>query len=112
MSLDRIVTFQRLKWCSFAHSTIYLGLLICWIGGIEGPKLYFGWAHGIGWIIMCVLTVLALYAGTISMRIGAAVAIIGAVGPFVGSYEFIRAERRGTKHADGPGRYSQVSDGS
>ena len=90
MSLDRIITFQRLKWCSFAHSTIYLCLLVCWIGGIEGPKLLFGWGHGIGWIIMCVLTVLALYAGTISMRIGVAVAIIGAVGPFVGSYEFIR----------------------
>jgi hypothetical protein len=112
MRLDRIVTCQRLKWCSFAHSTIYLCLLVCWIGGIEGPKLFFGWAHGIGWIIMCILAVLALYARTISMRIGVAVAIIGAVGPFVGSYEFIREERRRNRCADGASRYSQVSDGS
>ena len=112
MSLRDIVTFKRLMWCSFAHSLVYLCLLVCWIGSIEGPKLFFGWAHGIGWIIMCVLTVLALYAGTITMRIGVGVAIIGAVGPFVGSYEFIREKRRRSRRADGAGRYSQVSDGS
>jgi hypothetical protein len=106
------LTFERLKWCSFAHSTIYLCLLVCWIGGLDGPKYVFGWAHGIGWIIMCVLTILALHARTISMRIGVAVAIIGAIGPFVGSYEFIREERRRARRADTPARYSQFSDGS
>ena len=108
----RWLTFERLKWCSFLHSTIYLCLLVCWIGHIEGPKLFFGWAHGIGWIIMCVLAVLALHARTISLRIGVAVAIIGAIGPFVGSYEFVREERRRSRRADGSGRYSQASDGS
>lgn len=112
MTVTRILTFQRLKWCSFAHSTIYLCLLVSWVAGLEGPKLVFGWAHGIGWIIMCVLTVLALHARIINIRIGVAVAIIGAIGPFVGSYEFIREERRRSRRADGVGRYSQASDGS
>ena len=113
MSSANWLTFERLKWASFAHSTIYLCLLVCWIGGIDGPKTVFGWAHGIGWIIMCVLTVIALHARVISMRIGVAVAVIGAIGPFVGSYEFVREERRrSARRADGTARYSQASDGS
>ncbi len=112
MNSSRWLTFQRLKWCSFTHSTIYLALLVCWIAGIEGPKLYLGWAHGIGWIIMCVLAVLALHARTINVRIAVAVAVVGAIGPFVGSYEFIREERRGSRRIDTGARYSQVSDGS
>ena len=112
MSLARLITFERLKWCSFAHSTLYFGLLVCWIGGIAGPKAFFGWGHGVGWIIMCVLTLLALYAGNISMRIGVAVAIVGAIGPFVGSYEFLREERRRHRTAGGAVGYRQASDGS
>jgi hypothetical protein len=33
-------------------------------------------------------------ARVIPLRLGVAVAVIGAVGPFVGSYEFVREERR------------------
>jgi hypothetical protein len=36
----------------------------------------------------------------IPLRLGVAVAVIGAVGPFVGSYEFVREERR--RRALGP----------
>jgi len=35
-----------------------------------------------------------LEPGVIPLRLGIAVAVIGAVGPFVGSYEFVREERR------------------
>jgi hypothetical protein len=30
----------------------------------------------------------------IPLRLGVAVAVIGAIGPFVGSYEFVREDRR------------------
>ena len=43
---------------------------------------------------MCVLTLAAVRARVIPLRLGIAVAVIGAVGPFVGSYEFVREERR------------------
>ena len=41
-----------------------------------------------------VLTLAAVPARVIPLRLGVAVAVIGAVGPFVGSYEFVREERR------------------
>ena len=43
---------------------------------------------------MYILTLTTVRARVIPIRLGIAVAVIGAVGPFVGSYEFVREERR------------------
>jgi hypothetical protein len=50
-------------------------------------------AHGVGWIFMCVVCIEALRARVIGLQLAVAVAVIGAVGPFVGSYEFVRETR-------------------
>ena len=92
-------SFRTLKHLSFTHSAIYAVLLFAWIvPGLHTLEFIFGMAHGLGWIAMCVLTLAAVRARVIPLRLGAAVAIIGAIGPFVGSYEFVREEhRRGRK---------------
>ena len=96
-----MLTFQRLKWASFTHSTIYLLLLVAWlVPGLHPEEFVLGTAHGVGWIVMCVLSLTALRLRIISMRLAVAVAVIGAIGPFVGSYEFVREERR--RAASGP----------
>jgi hypothetical protein len=88
-------SFTTLKRLSFAHSTAYACLLTAWaIPGLHVLEMLFGFAHGIGWILMCVLCIEALRARVISLQLAVAVAVIGAVGPFVGSYEFIRESRR------------------
>jgi hypothetical protein len=90
-----MLTFTRLKWASFAHSTVYTLLLICWaVPGLATGEFVFGMAHGLGWFAMCGLSLAALRARIIPMRLAVAVAVIGAVGPFVGSYEFVRESRR------------------
>jgi hypothetical protein len=89
------MTFTRLKWASFAHSTVYAVLLIVWlVPGLHALEFVFGMAHGLGWIAMCLASLVALRRGIIPLRLAVAVAIIGAVGPFVGSYEFVREQRR------------------
>src|SRR3954469_2887562 len=89
------LSFDTLKRLSFTHSAIYLTLLVVWIvPGLHRLEFVFGMAHGLGWIAMCVLTLAAVRARVIPLRLGIAVAVIGAVGPFVGSYEFVREERR------------------
>ncbi len=90
-----VLTFARLKWASFTHSTIYLGLLVVWlVPGLHPEELVLGFAHGIGWIVMCILSLAALRLRVISLRLAVAVSVIGAIGPFVGSLEFVREERR------------------
>jgi hypothetical protein len=86
--------FGTLKRLSFAHSAVYLILLAVWlVPGLHGLEFVFGLAHGLGWIAMCVLILAALRARVVTMRLAVAVAVIGGIGPFVGSYEFVREQR-------------------
>ena len=89
------LSFGMLKRLSFAHSAIYLVLLVVWlVPGLHSLEFVFGLSHGLGWIAMCFLSIAAVRARVIPMRVGVAVAVIGAIGPFVGSYEFVREQRR------------------
>jgi hypothetical protein len=89
------LSFGALKRLSFTHSAIYLVLLVVWlVPGLHALEFVFGMAHGLGWIAMVLLSLAAVHARVISLRVGFAVAVIGAVGPFVGSWEFVREERR------------------
>lgn len=89
------LSFTTLKHLSFAHSTVYAILLAVWlIPGLHPEEMVFGLAHGLGWILMCLLCIDALRRRVIPLRLAVAVAVIGAVGPFVGSYEFVREQRR------------------
>lgn len=88
-------SFTALKRLSFAHSAVYLVLLVCWLGDLDGPvKTAAGWGHGVGWILMCVLALAAVRARVISLPLAVCVTVIGAVGPFVGSAGFLIEERR------------------
>lgn len=89
------MTFEQLKYLSFAHSAIYLTLLTVWLTpGLEGAERVFGWAHGIGWIVMSLLAIDAVRRRVIPLWLGVTVAIIGGVGPFAGSVGFVVQERR------------------
>ena len=89
-----VLTFERLKWASFTHSAVYTVLLVVWlVPGLHGFELVFGMAHGLGWIAMSLACLYAARRGIISVRIALAVVVIGGIGPFVGSYEFARAQR-------------------
>jgi len=89
------LSFGALKRLSFAHSAIYLVLLVVWlVPGLHALEFVFGLSHGLGWIAMCVLSLAAVRARVIPMRVGVAVAVIGGIGPFVGTWELVREQRR------------------
>ncbi len=89
------LTFTRLKWASFGHSCVYLGLLVCAFLASKPEPLTFvlGLSHGILWILMSLLCITAARARVVSLRLAVAVAVLGGIGPFFGSYEFIREQR-------------------
>jgi len=94
------MTFTRLKRASFVHSTVYAILLTVWlIPGLHTAEFIFGLAHGLGWIAMCIASLVALRRRIIDLRLAVAISVIGAIGPFVGSYEFIRRSRHGGNRA-------------
>ncbi|MHB8240802.1 MAG: hypothetical protein ACYDHN_02320 [Solirubrobacteraceae bacterium] len=91
------LSFNRLKWTSFIHSWVYLALLVSAFAAGKPEPLTFvlGLAHGLLWIFMSLACITAARMRIVSLRLAVAVAVLGGIGPFFGSYEFIRAQRRG-----------------
>jgi hypothetical protein len=87
------VTFTHLKYLSFTHSAIYVTLLALAVAD-HPAKTVFGWAHGIGWIVISLLCVDAVRRRVIPLWLGIMVAVVGGLGPFAGSAGFVVQERR------------------
>jgi hypothetical protein len=90
------LTFERLKWTSFSHSLIYLSLLLCAFAlrKPEPETFVLGLTHGLLWIAMSLVCIFAARKRLVPLRVAAAAAVLGAIGPFFGSYEFAREQRR------------------
>jgi hypothetical protein len=90
------LTFARLRAASLTHSCVYLALLICAFvaGGPQPETFILGLAHGLIWIAMSLLCLAAARLRIVSLRLAVAVVVLGGIGPFFGSYEFIREGRR------------------
>jgi hypothetical protein len=93
-----LITFTRLKHLSFIHSGIYLTLLALWLSdGPDGLRTVFGWAHGIGWILMSLLCIAAVRMRVIPLWLAVMVVVVGGIGPFAGSISFVVCERRAAR---------------
>jgi hypothetical protein len=90
------LSFARLKWMSFTHSCVYLALLISAFAAGKPEPLTFvlGLSHGLLWIFMSLACITAARLRVLSLRLAVAVAVLGGIGPFFGSYEFIREQRQ------------------
>ncbi len=83
------------KRASFVELGIFIGLLVVWaIPGLERPTFYFGLAHGIGYIALCLLLWVAILKREAPFWLFAATLTpVGPVGSVAG-IEWI--ERRGS----------------
>jgi amino acid permease len=93
-----------LECVSFAHSLIYFGLLFSWLGlhNRQPETVILGYTHGGLWILMALACLYAARVRIIPLRVAVAVAVLGGIGPFFGSIEFVREERRRSKLAANP----------
>jgi hypothetical protein len=93
--------FTPLKWTSFCHSCVYISLLICAfaLGKPQPETLVLGWTHGLLWIGMSLACITAARMRIVSLRLAVAVAVLGGIGPFFGSWEFVRAQKTNPKSA-------------
>jgi hypothetical protein len=92
----KLITFQRLEVASFVHSTIYLSLLICAFA-LHNPQpetFILGLAHGLIWIAMSLICIAAARAHIIPFWLAVTVAVLGGLGPFLGTAGFVYESRR------------------
>jgi len=105
-----VITFRRLEAVSFTHSAIYLSLLICAfaLGNPEPETFVLGMAHGCLWIAMSLVCLWAARRRIIPFWLAVTVAVLGGLGPFMGSIGFVIAARQGRRASDGSSstRYS------
>ncbi len=89
------LSFTRLKWTSFTHSCVYLALLLSAFAAGKPEPLTFalGLAHGLLWIFMSIACIAAARLRVVSLKLAVAVVVLGGIGPFFGSYQFIREQR-------------------
>jgi len=87
--------FRFLRALSFANSTVFTGLLICWLlPGLHGATTVFGWTHGWMWIALSVLSIVAVRRREMPFWLAVVVAVVGGVGPYAGSVGFVIETRR------------------
>ena len=100
-TLRSAITFERLERVSLVHSAVYLALLIVAFGlGNPQPATFIlGLSHGLLWIGMSLVCLLAVRLRILPLRIAVAVAVLGGIAPFFGSVEFIREQRRRARAA-------------
>jgi uncharacterized membrane protein len=83
-------SFRLLEALSFAASAIYAGVLLFWLGPqVPTATTVLGWSHGLLWIALSALAVIAARRGTIPFWLAVTVAVVGGVGPFAGTIGFL-----------------------
>jgi uncharacterized membrane protein len=88
-------SFRLLEALSFTASAIFAGLLLFWLGpSAPAATMVLGWAHGLLWIGLSLLAIVAVRRGTIPFWLGVTVAVVGGVGPFAGTAGFLVESRR------------------
>src|SRR5438445_12923261 len=101
----RPLTFTRLKRTSFTHSCVYLALLLSAFAAGKPEPLTFilGMTHGLMWIFMSMACIAAARLRIVSLRTAVAVAVLGGIAPFFGTYQFVREDDRGVnRSSDSP----------
>lgn len=82
---------------SLLHSIVYATMLILLATGAPESDFRVGlaWTHGLMWIGLSLVCVTFARQRLLPMRTALAVAVLGGVGPFIGTYEFMRLRRNG-----------------
>ena len=103
-AFTRVVTFGRLEVVSFIHSTVYLSLLIgaFALSNPEPATFILGMAHGLIWIGMSLVCIVAARFRVIPYWLAVTVAVLGGLGPFAGTIGFvIESHRRRQRQLSG-----------
>ncbi len=88
-------SFRMLEAMSVTASAVYAGLFVFWLGPeVPTATTVLGWTHGLLWIALSLLALVAVRRGTIPFWLAVTVAVVGGIGPFAGTVGFLVESRR------------------
>jgi len=99
--------FARVKVLSWIELTIFAGLIVFWlVPGFDTETMLFGWAHGLGFVALCIVIWIACIRREAPYTLLAATLTpVGPVGSVIG-IELI--ERRGWGIRDSPQKVAET----
>ena len=87
---QRLIAYRVLFALAILHSIFYTALLVTWLTPpLHGGTVYFGWAHGITWIVMSLVMLVALRLRIVQWSLALMVCVLGPLIPFVGVIGFV-----------------------
>jgi hypothetical protein len=100
------LTFTRLKRASLTHSCVYVALLVSAFAAGKPEPLTFvlGLTHGLMWIFMSVACITAARLRIVSLHVAVAVAVLGGIAPFFGSWAFLHEQGNAAGRSTGSPR--------
>jgi hypothetical protein len=90
-----VTLFSFLRGLSFANSAAFAALL--WVSlssGYEAQTTVLGWTHGLMWIALSLLSLVAVRRRVMPFWLAVVVVVVGGVGPFAGTAGFVVETRR------------------
>lgn len=87
--------FSFLRALSFVNSAVFTALLaVSLSSGLETETTGLGWAHGLMWIALSLLSLVAVRRRAMPFWLAVVVVVVGGVGPFAGTAGFVVETRR------------------
>jgi hypothetical protein len=91
-----VISFRRLEAVSYTHSMVFAALLICAfaLNKPEPETFILGLTHGLMWIGMSLVCIVAARMRVIPFWLAVTIAVLGGLGPFLGTLGLAVLERR------------------
>ena len=94
--------FPFLRALSFVNSAVFAALPgVSLSSGFQRATTLLGWTHGLMWIALSLLSLVAVRRREMPSWLGFVVVVVGGVGPFAGTVGFV-VETRRRRLASGP----------
>jgi hypothetical protein len=102
-ALARLLSLRNLAVLALVHCVLFTGLMFCAFV-IDHPQpitFIFGFTHGVLYMLMSALIIVAAKLRTVSTTTAIVVIVLGAAGPYFGAFDLVREERRRRREAAG-----------
>lgn len=102
-ALVRLLSLRNLAALALIHCVLFTGLMFCAFV-IDHPQpvtFFFGFTHGVLYIVMSVAVGVAAKLRTVTPTTAVVVIVLGAAGPYFGAFDLVREERRRRREALG-----------
>jgi hypothetical protein len=94
--LRRLLSVRNLTIFTLVHCVAFTGLIVCafLIGKPQPATFWFGFSHGVMYMVMIVAAIAAARLRILSVTSALILVVVGVMGPYVSAYELLRGRHR------------------